>query len=158
MQDVDAPRQRAVFYTARYTPKILPTVLRAGIAQLDRGDADDFMVAMHREGTRDLALIRDMGLEPLLQSGYREAVEQGHRGFADEALFMVRDWSHRITGPCAPAVFLNGDEDPVIDPDDMRRTLQHRPCTRVDILPDAAQLILFDQPGRVLDEVEALFA
>ncbi len=151
-----APRQRAIFLTARYTPKVLPTVLRAGIAQLDRGDTEDFMTAMHRDGTPDLELIRARELGPLIRSGYGEAVEQGYRGFADEALFMVRDWTPDIAAPHCPILFISGAEDPVVNPRDIETEMSGRPGVQVQILPGVGQLILYDRPDLVLDAVETL--
>lgn len=148
-----APRQRAVFYTARYAPMLLPTVLRAGIAQLDSGDGDAFLTALHRPGTLDHDFIRSQGLEPLILSGIREAVQQGHRGFADEVQFLVRDWSAQTDAATAETLFLSGAHDQVVDPEDIRAVMAGRAGVEVRVLPNEGQRILYSRPDTVLDAV-----
>lgn len=145
-----APRQRIVAYTARFTPALLPPILRAGIAQIDGKDIDGFMSALYPPGTHEHAVIRDLGLAHTIQSGYRFSVTQGHMGFATDSHYVVRDWSRHIRGD-APAVYLHGARDPVVPCEDVERFAKTLPGTEFRRLEGAGQLCLYERPDAVFE-------
>lgn len=149
-----APRQRVVAYTARYAPKLLPTILRAGIAQVDGAGIDDFTTALFRPETHDHAAIRRVGCVSLMQAGFRFSVQQGHLGFATDSHIVVRDWSSEIRRPASRAICLVGRHDPVLSADDVVAAMGQRPNHEVRVFEDAGQLLFYEHPDRVLDAVE----
>lgn len=151
-----APRQRVVAYTARFAPALLPTVLRAGIAQIDGKEVGEFMNALYEPGSHDRGVIEKLGIGGLLQAGYRFSVEQGHIGFATDSHFVVRDWSAEIDGMTARAVYFNGRHDPVVPAGRVAETMQDRPGIEMNILQNAGQLLLYEHSTLVLDAVERL--
>ncbi|MCC0032118.1 MAG: hypothetical protein H6890_03125 [Brucellaceae bacterium] len=103
---VMAPRQRLIAFTARYTPRVLPILLRAGIAQIDSAGIDHFIDALYAEAPWDLDVSRRPGIREILRSGYRATVRQGHKGFESDSYHVVRDWSVLWTGAEGTALFL----------------------------------------------------
>lgn len=151
-----APRQRVVAYTARFAPALLPTILRAGIAQIDGKGVEDFMAALYAQGTHDREAIERLGIGALLQSGYRFSVEQGDIGFATDSHFVVRDWSAEIEGLTVPVHYFNGRHDPVVPANRVVRAMQDRAHVQVTVREDAGQLLFYEYPDMVLDAVERL--
>ena len=150
-----APRQRVVALTARYMPALLPAVLRAGIAQIDR-DPAAFMDALYPPGLHDRALLDRLGLGSLVQSGYRFAVRRGYHGFLMDSYHVVRDWSARLERFDAPLLYVHGAHDPVVDAGSVSRASERWPRIHLRVYPDAGQLILQQKPEAVLDPVLAM--
>lgn len=151
-----APRQRVVAYTARFAPALLPTILRAGIAQIDGRQVRDFMTALYAPGTHDHSVIERLDVGALLQAGYRFSVEQGHVGFATDSHFVVRDWTAEIDGCARPVLYFNGRHDPVVPAARVVETMAGREGTQVTVLENAGQLLLYEHPDLVLDAVDRL--
>jgi len=153
-----ARRQRIVAYTARFAPALLPTVLRAGIAQIDGKEVEEFMTALYAPGTHDHGVIEGMGIGALVQAGFRFSVEQGDIGFATDSHFVVRDWSAEIAELKVPALYLSGRHDPVVPSRRIVETMAGRENVDVHVLEDAGQLLFYERPELVLDALDGLFA
>ena len=149
-----SPRQRVVAYTARFTPALLPGILRAGISQIDGKDSDAFMKALYREGTRDREIVEEMHLGSLIQSGYRFAVQQGYYGFEMDSWHVTRDWSARVADTNFPVVLVHGTHDPVVEIGSVRRFAQKYSNVELREHPDAGQLVFYQKPQTVIDAVK----
>lgn len=152
------PRQRIVAYTARFFPAIMPTVLRAGIAQIDGEEVEDFMVSLFKPGSQEHDVINRMGLSRLLHAGFRFSAEQGPAGFATDSHFVVRDWGQGMSDLKSRAICLNGSLDPVVSVDDVVAAMRGRDNVDVRVLPDAGQLLMYEKPDAVFDALEEIFA
>ena len=150
-----APRQRVVALTARYMPSLLPAVLRAGIAQIDR-DLSAFMDALYPRGLHDRDLIDALDLAPLVHAGYRFAVRSGYHGFLMDSFHVVRDWSARMERSDRPLRYVHGAHDPVVTARSVMDASLSWPRIEPRIRPDAGQLVLQQHPAAVLDEVAAM--
>ena len=151
-----APRQRVVAYTARFAPALLPTVLRAGIAQIDGKEVEAFMTSLFRDGTHDRAVIDRLGIAGLIQDGYRFTVEQGYLGFLMDSHFMVRDWRPELGAARARVIRINGARDPILPPDTVTSGFAGMANCEVRILEDCGQLLFYERPAAVLDAVAEL--
>lgn len=151
-----APRQRIVAYTARLAPMLLPTILRAGIAQIDSHMVTDFATALYAEGSCDYRTMQRRGLRDLLCEAYRFSVLQGHMGFLGDAYFAVRDWGDYMRDLSCPVRFIHGAEDPAIPTDTLPPFVNDIPGAELTVLPETGQLVFYDRPDLVLDAVEAL--
>lgn len=150
-----APRQRIVAYTARVAPKLLPLIVRAGIASLDSGGEQAFMDALHRGTAQDYRVASTPETFALLREGYQFTVAQGHRAFEIDAYHVVRDWSEYVEGSTQPVLLLHGAHDPVVDIATVRDfvgRLNGRAILRE--FPDHGQLMFYDRPEYVLDALE----
>lgn len=153
-----AKRQRVVAYTARLAPVLLPTILRAGIAQIDSEMVTEFAAALYPRGSRDHDALMRSNLQDVICEAYRLSAAQGHHGFLGDAIVIVRDWSRYLAGPEIPLHVLHGVEDPAVPIDWMREFCAARPQARLTELGNCGQLVFFDRSEAVLDAVEALAA
>ena len=148
-----APRQRIMAYTARFAPALLPTLLRAGISQIDTEDAHAFLDALYPPDSHDRAFVRRTELDALIIEGYRFAVQQGHRGFEDDAYHVTRDWSE-LTRDCpVPAIHLHGRHDPVVKIASVREFCARHDHAGFQQAADCGQLLFYEKPELVLDAV-----
>lgn len=151
-------RQRVVAYTARFAPALLPTILRAGIAQVDGQGVDHFRKALFAPGTHDAGVIERLDLTELLHAGFRFSVEQGMIGFATDSHLVVYDWSRHLGPLEVPVIMLHGERDPVVPPDSLIDAMEGIRGSEVRLVPEAGQLLMYEHPRIVLDALEELLA
>lgn len=150
-------RQRLVGYTARYTPRILPFVVRAGISQMDRGGARTFLHSLYENAPDDLPLTADPETRDTILAGYRFTVQQGHRAFEIDSHTIVQNWSHLIDGSDVKIRLLHGISDPASDVTAVRAFAKRYPKrVSLDVLDQTGQLILYKYPSRVIAELCAI--
>lgn len=148
-----SPRQRVVAWTAKFTPSLLPMLLRAGISQMDAGKQDEFMRALYPEGSVDLATVADPAIATAIQEGYKFAVAQGHRAFEVDATYVTRDWNEYLVGNTIPVTLFHGTHDPVVVIDSVREFANSYQNHSLVELENCGQLILFQQPETVFNHL-----
>ena len=146
------PRQRAVARTARFAPRLLPLILRAGIALLDAGGDRAFMKALYGSAPVDFEVASRADVFAILRDGYRFAVAQGHRAFEIDAHQAVHDWSRFVTGSTQDVLLLHGRHDPVVGIGTVH-DFASRHGARITLLeqPAQGQLLLHADPAFVID-------
>ncbi len=149
------PRQRAVAYTARFAPALLPAVLRAGIAQIDSRSAESFMTPLYPHGSRDREVVERPGIGDRIIEGYRYTVAQGQRAFQIDAWHVTRDWSALVAGSDCPIRLIHGTLDPVVSLRSVRDFARGRERMSVHEIAGEGQLLLYCQAETVLAEVAA---
>jgi pimeloyl-ACP methyl ester carboxylesterase/DNA-binding CsgD family transcriptional regulator len=150
-------RQRLVAYTARYTPKLLPFVLRAGIRELDFGGEESFMRALYKNSPHDLKAITDEAISSIICSGYHFTTTQGHRAFEIDSYHVVRDWTWRAEQTEVPVILIHGRHDPVVCCDSVEKfadRLGQRAKLVVD--DDAGQMLFYQNPQLIMSMLAAL--
>lgn len=153
-----APRQKIVAFTARYLPSFLPTILRAGVAQIDSQDVKNFMGGLYPEGSHDREVIARLEIAPLIQAGYRLSVHQGHFGFLGDAPYMVRDWSDMLDCEApAPVVYLMGAKDHVNRPEAVRAGFDGIDGIALHEVQSAGQLMFYEHPQLVIAALRELY-
>ncbi|QUJ78148.1 alpha/beta hydrolase [Sulfitobacter albidus] len=150
-------RQRVVALTARYTPQLLPFVVRAGISQLDNKGERQFMNSLYQTCPADLNVAADPDIGDLLFSGYRFTVAQGHRAFETDSYHVVRDWSASVSASAQPIELVHGVHDPVISYASVK-AFHDRLGGRAQLttMPESGQLICYTHPETVIAALERL--
>ncbi len=150
-------RQRVVAYTARYTPRLLPFVLRAGISQIRSGGTERFMQSLYATAPIDMAVLEDREIRRIVLHGYQFATRQGHHAFEIDGYHVVRNWEEIVAGSDVPVKLLHGVHDPVVragSVHDFVERLGNR--ASLEMFDDAGQLLLHQFPERVLDALSRI--
>lgn len=148
------PRQRVVAWTARFAPGLLPAIVRAGIAQIDRGDVTDFMNSLYPPGSADRQLVENAEIRTAIYEGYRFAVAQGHRAFQVDSRHVIRDWSDYAQAAVQPVTIVHGAHDGVVTIDSVRDFSRRHNNIRLIVEDDAGQLVFYQKPEVVIDALE----
>lgn len=148
-------RQKVVAMTARFAPGMLPTILRAGIAQIDAGGIEAFIDALYPEDSADRREAHRPENRAFLHEGYRQAVAQGHYGFVIDSHHVVRDWSGLCKLSGHPVYMLHGSEDPAVSAQSAERFSRKNGFSYREFA-GSGQLILFAHPEDVLGDLAAL--
>ena len=147
-------RQRVVAYTARYSPRVLPFLLRAGIRQMRTGGERKFLMSLYENSPDDLPVIADPDVQDMVLNGYRFTVAQGHRAFEIDSRHVVGNWSGHVEATEMPIHLIHGESDPVValsSVEDFARRYHNRTqLTRID---GTGQLIFYKSPEVVLSAV-----
>lgn len=146
-----APRQRLIAFTARNTPRVLPILLRAGIAQIDSNGIDRFIEALYVNAPWDAAISQRPGIREILRAGYRDTVRQGHKGFEMDSWHVVRDWSSMMNRCKAPIFYLHGTDDPVCRAQHLAAYVKLHPEIGVEFLPGHGHFLLHGVPDLVVE-------
>lgn len=147
-------RQRLVAFTARYTPRILPFVVRAGISQMDQGGADTFVQSLYESAPHDRKIALDPEVRDFILEGLRFTVQQGHKAFEIDSHNIVTDWSALVEGSDTPIRLLHGEHDPACDVSALRDfAVKYASRTSLEVLSDTGQLILYKYPEKVIAEL-----
>jgi pimeloyl-ACP methyl ester carboxylesterase len=148
-----SPRQRAVAYTARFAPVLLPAIINAAIALIDGKSASDFARSLYLAGTPDAALVEDPDIADALIEGYRYTVAQGSRGFQSDAWHVTQDWSRFVEGVRCPVLLIHGAKDRVVSPDSVADFAARHPSFVLETIPDAGQLLLYGRSQILCDRI-----
>lgn len=148
-----SPRQRAIAWTARFTPRLLPTVLRAGISQIDSGGHDAFMKALYPAAHVDRLTAENPEVAASIQDGYRFSVAQGHRAFEADSRHVTRDWSEYVNPVEVPVTLIHGVNDPVVSIESVRDFANSHENISLLEHDDCGQLILYQKTAEVLDQL-----
>ncbi|MDE4133038.1 alpha/beta fold hydrolase [Phaeobacter sp. QD34_3] len=148
-------RQQVMALTARFTPRMLPTLLRAGISQIDSGGVEAFLNALYRRGTPDRAIAERVENRDMLFTGFRQIIQQGHHSFAIDSYHVVRDWSRYCDGLQQPVTLIHGATDPVVTEDSVRQ-FAARMGFDAEVHSNVGQLVLYHKSREVLQGLKEL--
>lgn len=152
-------RQRIVALTARYTPRVLPFVVRAGINQLDNAGERQFLHSLYQNSPFDLLAASDLETRDIIIAGYHFTIAQGHRAFEIDSYHVVRDWSANAVDIPHPVELLHGIHDPVVSiasVEGFHKRLGAR--STLTALEDTGQLVFYQEPDKVVAALERLRA
>jgi pimeloyl-ACP methyl ester carboxylesterase/DNA-binding CsgD family transcriptional regulator len=150
-------RQRIVALTARYTPRVLPFVIRAGIGQLDNDGERQFLHSLYQHSPYDLRALADLEVRDIILSGYQFTIAQGHRAFEVDGYHAVRDWSAVLAKSELPIELLHGVHDPVVSIASVRDFHSlHSKRANLTELEDTGQLVLYNHPDRLITALDRL--
>lgn len=151
--------QRFILANARYAPKVLPFLVKAGFSLARRLGKEKFFAQVNGGSPADLATFADPEVREAMLVGSEVTLgarHLAHEAFAEECLSSERDWSGLVMGARVPVLLLQGDQDPQTPVLTIRELMADFPHLRVEFLPGTGQLLFFAQWARVLDEVAAL--
>lgn len=150
-------RQRVVALTARYTPRVLPFLVRAGMSQLDNAGERQFLYSLYQNSPCDLREAADLELRDIITSGYHFTIAQGHRAFEIDSYHVVRNWSSVAAQCKQPVELLHGRYDPVVSVASVEAFCErHAKNTSLTILEDTGQLAFYKDPAEVVAALERI--
>jgi DNA-binding CsgD family transcriptional regulator/pimeloyl-ACP methyl ester carboxylesterase len=152
---------RFIYSSARYTPNLLPFMIRAALAMARRTDEGDFLRTVLAESPCDQALMRETEVLEAILAGTEEILKcpATPRALADEFRFRCQRGSDRLMQNLRgnfPVHMLHGAEDLHSRPETVAQRARDYPWVRFEQLEGAGSLVLFRHWDRVLDLVTVL--
>lgn len=152
--------QRFVLANARYAPKVLPFIVKAGFSLVRTLGPEAFFRKVNSGSPADMAAFDDPEIRLAVVEGAKRALllegGQGHEAFTREALGSERDWSDLLRKPNVPLRLLQADQDPQTPVETVREQMEEFPHLDIRFLTFTGQLLLFARWREVFDEIAAM--
>ena len=140
---------RFILAGARYTPHLLPFMVKAGFALARRLGKRGFVHAVYGKSQADVDTFEMPEVFEAMVCGSEVALSEthsAHDAFAREIIaHETTDWSTEVVGlqGRVPVHFLNGLQDPQVPPATLAEFRAEHPWIDFRIYPDAGQLLFF---------------
>jgi pimeloyl-ACP methyl ester carboxylesterase/DNA-binding CsgD family transcriptional regulator len=150
---------RFILAGARYTPHLLPFMVKAGFALARKLGKRAFMTAVYDKSEADMATFNNQEIFEALVVGSDVCLSDthsAHDAFAREVIAAeTTDWTESVLAfkGQVPFVMMNGLQDPQVPPETLAEHRRDYPWINFDVFPDAGQLIFFVKWPQVLDRL-----
>jgi pimeloyl-ACP methyl ester carboxylesterase/DNA-binding CsgD family transcriptional regulator len=140
---------RFILAGARYTPHLLPFMVKAGFALARRLGKRGFIHAVYGKSKADVATFEVPEVYEAMVCGSEVALSDthsAHDAFAREVIaHETMDWNCEVAGleKSVPVHFLNGLQDPEVPPETLADHQRDYPWIDFRVYPDAGQLLFF---------------
>ena len=151
---------RFILAGARYTPHLLPFMVKAGFALARRVGKHDFVRAVYGDAPIDVSTFEEPEVYEAMICGSEVCISEthsAHDAFAREIIaHEAADWTADVLAlrDQVPVHFLNGLRCPQITPETLAEFREDFPWIDFRLYPDAGQLLFFRKWRDVIDLVE----
>ena len=149
--------QRFILANARYAPKVLPFLVKAGFSLARRRGKEKFFAQVTGGSAADLAAFARPDVREAVLVGSEVSMGakiSAHEAFTRECIGSEKDWSHLVQRAQVPIFLLQGDQDPQTPVLTIRELMLDFPNVEVRFLPNTGQLLFFAEWPQVLDTLE----
>jgi pimeloyl-ACP methyl ester carboxylesterase/DNA-binding CsgD family transcriptional regulator/PAS domain-containing protein len=154
--------QRFVLANARYAPKVLPFIVKAGFSLARSLGPEAFFRKVNSGSAADMAAFDDPEIRAAVLAGAGQTLlvpgGTGAEAFSQESLGSERDWSGVARAVTVPVRLLQADQDPQTPVQTVHELMADFPRLEVEFLSFTGQLLLFARWSEVLDAIEAMDA
>jgi len=152
--------QRFVLANARYAPRVLPFIVKAGFSLARKLGPEQFFRMVNGGSAADMTAFDDPAIRSAVVAGAAQTLllPDGHgaAAFAQECLGSEKDWSGIVAAARVPVRLLQADQDPQSPVLTIRELMADFPHLDVTFVPNTGQLLFFSRWSLVLDEAERL--
>lgn len=151
---------RFILASARYTPHLLPFMVKAGFSLARRLGKRKFVHAVFGTSAADVATFENPEVYEAMVCGSEVCLSEthsSHNAFASEVLLQERtDWSHLIKGArdTVPLFCLSGLQDPQVPKETLREFQAKYPWINFTCYEDCGQLVLFKKWPEIIPLIE----
>lgn len=152
---------RFVQGTARYTPALIPLVVKAGFRFAARVGRQEFVKQVYGSSAPDLAVLAEPELFAAIMAGSQVALSPKHlayKAFAAELVeFAKADWIDAVNAceDVFPVRMINGATDPIAPPDTLANFQADFPWIHFECHWDAGQFIFFTHWQRFFELIDS---
>jgi pimeloyl-ACP methyl ester carboxylesterase/DNA-binding CsgD family transcriptional regulator len=152
---------RFVLANARYAPRMLPFIVKAGFGLARRIGKEAFFATVNGGSRGDMAAFADPGVRAAMLAGSDVALGPGvsaHAAFAAECIDSEGDWSGLIRDAQVPVRLIHGDDDPQMPEATMREVVAGYPGIGLEMIAGGGQMLFFAHWPLVLDRLQPYLA
>lgn len=155
---------RFILAGARFTPHLLPFMVKAGFALARKLGKRGFLHAVYGKSAADMAVIENPEVLEALVVGSDVALSDthsAHDAFAREVIAHENtQWADSVLAMQGqvPVFLMNGLQDPQVASETLAEFRQDYPWVTFDVFPDAGQLLFFAKWPHVLDRLAPYLA
>lgn len=148
---------RVALIVARYSPKLLPMLLRAFLSKIDAGYDEEFMQQHYEQSPPDLSVVDDPEYKFLIRHEFPLITSSGYSCFTSDIRQQARKWTYLIKDVHCPVTMLQGEDDPSYPYKIVKKFA--RVFANIIVVPvaDAAQLVFYQHPNTVFDALDTQY-
>lgn len=149
--------QRFILANARYAPKILPFLVKAGFSLARRLGKEKFFAQVNGGSPADMAAFAHPEIREAMLAGSEVCLGErilAAEAFTRECIGSEKDWSHLVKRVQAPVVLLQGDQDPQTPMQTIRELMAEYSHLDIRFVPNTGQLLFFAEWPRVFEVLE----
>ncbi|SMX37956.1 LuxR C-terminal-related transcriptional regulator [Octadecabacter ascidiaceicola] len=151
---------RFILAGARYTPHLLPFMVKAGFALAKRLGKRGFLQAVYGKSEADTATFANQDVFEALVVGSEVCLSDDHSAhdsFSREVIaHETTDWTDSVLAlkGKVPVILMNGLQDPQVPAETLAEFRRDYPWITFDVFPDAGQLLFFVKWPQVLERLQ----
>jgi len=155
---------RFILAGAKFTPHLLPFMVKAGFILARRIGKRGFIHAVYGTSDADIATFEDPEVLEAIVNGSEvalSATHSSHEAFSRQLVGgQLEDWSADLLAlrGVLPVVLMNGAQDPQVPRATYDEFRRDQPWIEYHLFEDAGQLVFFRHWRAALDRLEPLFA
>lgn len=143
-------RQRILTYTGKYTPNLLPFLIKGSAMQLKKYGADDLLDAIYGDSGFDYKLIGDPKYRQILLNGFETSFRQGAGSIINDAKCLYSNCWDKLVASCkAPIILCHGGQNKAVPIQQVYDFVDVHHNLTLNII-DGGQLILYKYIEQVL--------
>lgn len=145
--------ERLRLYLMRHFPKIGRFVVHGALAKVDSGYDHEYLHAFLGDNDHDQRTIEREDIRILFRQAFQKTTKQGYDSFTNELMLASGDWQYLIDDCLCPVHNLVGQYNLHYTADVMQAFAAGRNNFNVEVVENAAHLLLYQQPDRVFEAV-----
>lgn len=148
-------RQRLMIRLTRHTPQLLPLVMRATTAYIDRGHAKDLCRTTCGGSAADMLALENAEISGVMEKEVMEGVRQGYESHHCDIPLSLLDFSQEALRLKHRFYVLHGDDDKVVDIAESQAFVDFVPGTELEIVKGAGHLLIYSHWEHVLQAIKS---
>ena len=140
---------RTVSSLAQRAPSILRSICSVALRIIHRVGPDWYVQRAHSYSQANRACLRNPETQALLRSDCRMMLAQGSEGFISDLILAQADTTGALRRSGAPTVWLMGELDQHLHPEEARSFCARYPGLALEVLPGCSELMIYQRPDLV---------
>ncbi len=153
--------QRFINWNARYAPKLLPFLVKAGFSLAQRIGKEQFFESVNGGSRADMQAFSEPGIKQAILVGTNVCLSDkhiAHKAFSAEVIDHEVDWFDVLKNSPVPIDLYQGDQDPQSPLETVNEVIAGMDHVNLTIVRNAGQILFFGNWPSVLARVKELGA
>lgn len=146
-------QSRMPMLVARYSPNLLPPLLRVGVRSIKKNVYRYIEQAMQHVPESDRRVFDDPVLRENYARGLLASVKYGEQYLVSEALLVTHGWSADNLALSMPVELFHGDEDSHVALDGARKLVERIPGARLNVVHGAGHFLIYSHWREILQAI-----
>lgn len=146
-------RQRILTYTGKFTPQLLPFVLRGSAMQVKKYGAEDLIEALYKDSPFDYHLLTDPKYRDVLIKGFEASFRQGVGSILADGVCLHGDgWDDLVSSCKLPIRLFHGQHNQAVPVQQVQDFIDQHNKLSLTII-DSGQLIFYEFIDTVMADI-----
>jgi len=152
------PSPRIHILLARYSPMLLPMMVRAMLSKIDAGYDEEFLLEHYENSPSDLQTLKDQELGKLMRAAYPIYTAQGYMPFVRNAQIEASKWGALLGGVMCPVTLVHGDQHHTYPLSTVREFTKDKPNFTLLPIRYGGQLLYYQHTSAIYEALDAQYA